>query len=137
MLLLTLTGFGMLVSGYLISIHWFPSTTFCSGVGDCEAVNASQYATIGDIPIAVLGFGMYAGIFLLTSMRNRFQPDTIEKTHLAVFGLSLIGVLFSAYLTYVELYVIHAICPWCVASAVIVTLIFFISLRDLFAWLNK
>jgi uncharacterized membrane protein len=49
---------------------------------------------------------------------------------LAVFGISLIGVLYSAYLTYLELFVILAVCKWCVASAVIMVVFFLLSLFE-------
>ena len=53
-----------------------------------------------------------------------------ETAPLLIFGLSLIGVLYSAYLTYLELFVIHAVCPWCVVSALIMTSIWILALVD-------
>jgi len=51
-----------------------------------------------------------------------------ENGPLAIFGISLAGVVFTAYLTWLEIYVIHAICPFCVASAVIIALIFIMAI---------
>lgn len=121
---------GMLVSGYLTWIHWGGSQALCTGVGDCETVNSSVYSEIAGVPIALLGFGMYLVLFGLSLYGRRSAPSTASTVALAVFGISLAGVLYSAYLTYLELAVIHAICPWCVSSAVLITLIFGVSMRD-------
>lgn len=121
---------GMVVSVYLTWIHWSGSKAFCAGVGDCEAVNTSAYAEVAGIPVALLGFGMYLALFALSLYGRRAGPEMLSTVTLAVFGISLAGVLYSAYLTYIELAVLHAICPWCVTSALLVTLIFGVSLRD-------
>ena len=121
---------GLLVSGYLTWIHWSHSAALCSGVGDCEVVNSSEYADVAGIPIALFGFCMYAAILGLSIYRSRVSMAVESSLVLAVFGISLAGVLYSAYLTYLELAVIHAICPWCVTSAVLITIIFAASLRD-------
>lgn len=121
---------GMLVSAYLTWIHWSGSKALCAGIGDCETVNTSAYAEIGGIPVALLGFGMYVALFGLSMYGRRADPGMLSTVALAVFGISLAGVLFSAYLTYIEVAVLHAICPWCVTSATLITLIFGVSLRD-------
>ena len=135
-LIAVLAAAGMAVSGYLSWIHWFPSSTFCSGVGDCEVVNTSQYATIGEIPIALLGLGMYLSILALAWLGKRSSSELHDNAGLAIFGFSLLGVLFSGYLTYIELVVIRAICPYCVISAIIVTLIFILSIPNFRAWMR-
>ncbi|MEK6256039.1 MAG: vitamin K epoxide reductase family protein [Chloroflexota bacterium] len=127
---------GLAVSAYLTWIHWFPSSTFCTGVGDCEAVNSSPYATLGSIPIAALGMLMYISVLAMAWVGKRNERQQADKAGLAIFGFSLLGVLFSGYLTYIELYVIHAICPWCVASAIIVSLIFLLSIRSFLDWMR-
>jgi len=121
----------MLVSAYLTWVKLARATALCAGVGDCEAVQTSRYSEIGGIPVAVLGLGAYAVLFILSVYGPRLSPALATYGPLAVFGIALIGVLFSAYLTYLELAVIHAICPWCVLSAIIITLILGFSLRDL------
>lgn len=127
---------GMAVSGYLSWIHWFPSSTLCSGVGDCEAVNTSPYATLGSIPIALLGLVMYASILGMVWVGHRSGGKAFDNAGLGIFGFSLLGVLFSGYLTYIELAVIHAVCPYCVVSAILVTLIFALSVPKFLAWLR-
>jgi uncharacterized membrane protein len=83
-------------------------------------VNASRYAYLGPIPIALLGLGAYIVIALLSlipAREDRVWPD------LAIFGLSLIGGLYSLYLTYIELFVLYAVCWWCAISAILILLI--------------
>ena len=108
MALLGLAGMG--VSAYLTYTHYRGGGYFCAGIGDCDYVNSSPYATLAGIPIAVLGFLVYAGIFgaALASLRGT-GTLALSAAPLALFGLALGGVLFSAYLTYVELFILHAI----------------------------
>ena len=108
---------------------------FCSGVGDCLAVQSSEFAEIAGIPIAVLGLGMYVTLLALVAARRFWSGATkagLDRPMAsATFGVALSGALYSGYLTYLELFEIEAICAWCVASAVIVTLIMVLSVPDL------
>ncbi|MBC7791241.1 MAG: vitamin K epoxide reductase family protein [Anaerolineae bacterium] len=102
----------------------------CS-VGSCEAVNTSKWAVFLGLPVAAWGLGAY--VVMLTLALTGLQPPlqesrTISWALVAVSGWSL---LFSLWLTYLELFVIHAICMYCVISAVIVALVFMASLVDL------
>lgn len=112
------------VSAYLLYIHWSKSSALCSGFGGCELVNSSPYSEVGGVPVALLGITGYALILLLSLWQSGTSAGTSLGIALALLGLSLIGVLYSAYLTYVELFVIKAVCPWCVASALLITGIF-------------
>lgn len=129
---IVLAAGGAIVSAILASFHYSPvaTATFCTGAGGCETVNTSPYSTIAGIPIALIGLGAYVVIGALAFASTRDWPIS-EQAPLAVFGLSLIGVLYSLYLTYLELFVIRAICPWCVASAVLITAIWIVSIADL------
>ena len=127
-----LSGCGAVVAIILASFHYSPATTaaLCTAAGGCETVNTSPYSTVAGIPIALFGFVAYLviGVLALVSIR----PGALaEYARLAVFGLSLVGVMYSAYLTYLEIFVIRAICPWCVASALIMAAIWALSLVDL------
>jgi len=100
-------------------------------------VNTSPYSTVAGIPVALLGMGAYVAIGALAFLSTREacpergrRGTLASQAHLAVFGLSLVGVLYSAYLTYLEVFVIRAICPWCVASALIVMAIWISSALD-------
>ncbi len=101
---------GMAIATYLTFIHYAGGQYFCGGVGDCDYVNSSSYAVVAGIPVALFGFLTYAGILAATIVGERARADwLVSLSPLAVFALSLAGVLFSAYLTYVELYILHAI----------------------------
>jgi uncharacterized membrane protein len=129
MRLLALAGLG--VSGYLTWTHLTNHAIACGGSHDCDIVQQSAYSTVLGIPVALLGVLAYATLLALLLLRGHL-PEALEAyIPLAVFGISLIGVLYSAYLTYLEIYVIYAICRWCATSAIIVTAIFFLSLPDL------
>jgi uncharacterized membrane protein len=88
-------------------------------------VNSSRFAFIGPIPVAALGLGAYIAILVLSLIKtdeNRLWPSQL------IFGFALIGVLFQGYLSYIELFVLYAICYWCVASQIIILLIFILAL---------
>ena len=129
MRLLALAGLG--VSGYLTWTHVTNQAIACGGLQDCDIVQQSVYSAVLGIPVALLGVLAYATLLALLLLRGRLPEEWDAYIPLAVFGISLIGVLYSAYLTYLEIYVIYAICRWCAASAVIITAIFFLSLPDL------
>jgi uncharacterized membrane protein len=126
-----LSAIGALIAIVLASFHYSEETSavLCTGAGGCSTVNSSPYSTVAGVPIAVIGLGAYLVIGGLAFLSTR-EGRLAHQAPLAVFGLSLVGVLYSAYLTYLELFVIHAICPWCVASAVVMLLIWVTSIVD-------
>ena len=101
----------------------------CS-VGSCETVNSSRWAVFLGIPVAGWGVAWYVGMFVLAlvSTGERFAESSLVS--LVLLMVAGTGLVFSLYLTYLELFRIHAICQWCVVSAIIVTIIFFVSLSD-------
>ena len=101
----------------------------CS-IGSCETVNTSKWATFLGLPVAAWGLLFYLDVFAVALIGTfpRFENQPVISVVLVV--QSAIGVLFSGWLTYLELAVIHAICIWCVTSACVVTLIFIVSLMD-------
>ena len=127
---LGLAALGALDAAYLTWIKFANTQALCTGAGGCEAVNTSVYSEINGIPIAAFGLGMYLLIALLLGLENRVE---LARTYgrLAVFGLALTGTLYSAYLTYVELFVLHAVCPYCVISAVAVTALLVLAVARL------
>src|SRR6266536_88738 len=111
-LVLAVVGVG--IAGYLTWVHYAGIKVVClAGGGGCEKVQSSTYAELAGVPVALLGLIGYVGI--LFSML--VLPG--ETGRLAVAFLSLVGFGFSMYLTWAELFRIHAICQWCVASAAI------------------
>lgn len=130
--LLLLAVLGTAVAVYLTFVALDPNVEpFCSGVGDCHTVQSSKYAEVGPIPVAVLGLGMYLVLLGLIGARRFLAVGRDPRFALLTFALALSGALYSAYLTYLELFVIDAICVWCVISATIVTAIFVCSIPDL------
>jgi uncharacterized membrane protein len=128
---LALLGTG--VAGYLSWVHLGGAPALCSGVGGCEQVQASRFAVVAGVPVALLGLALYLGLTALALWRARSGAATPAPVALALFGLALAGSLYSAYLTYLELAIIGAICPWCVASAVLVTALCGLAGWDLLA----
>ena len=106
---------GVAIAGYLTWIHYAGLDPVCvGGTGGCERVQSSPWAELAGIPVAVLGLAAYATILASLAL-----PEQAGRS-LAAF-VSLVGVGFSAWLTYVELFEIEAICQWCVASAAVMT----------------
>jgi len=101
----------------------------CS-IGECETVNLSKYATLVGVPVAVWGLGFYVSLFLvaLAGTTDRFV-NAAWVSHV-MLAMTAWGVLFSGWLTYLELAVINAICMFCVISAINVTVIFLVSLLE-------
>ncbi len=128
LLIPTLAVLGILDSLYLSYVKIAHAKPFCAGLGDCETVNTSVYSVFLGIPIAYLGVLMYATLFVLSYWGPRLPEPLATYAPLLVMGIAFGGVLYSAYLTYLELYVIEAICMYCVISATLITLIFLASL---------
>ncbi len=102
----------------------------CS-VGECETVNTSRWATFLHVPVAGWGLATYVVIFALAAFGLSARGDGSLKISWALVAVTGWSVLFSGWLTYLELFVIHAICIWCVTSACIMVAIFIASLVDL------
>jgi uncharacterized membrane protein len=110
---LALAGIG--IAGYLTWVHYNGLEPVCvGGGGGCEKVQASRWAELGGVPVAVLGLAGYVAILASLAL-----PEEIGAS--AAAFLALVGFGFSAWLTYVELVKIDAICQWCVASAAVMT----------------
>jgi uncharacterized membrane protein len=100
----------------------------------CETVQTSAYSDFLGVPVALYGVAGFASLFVVSLVG--LQPRWLERREptVLVAALSGVGVAFSAYLTYLEASVIHAWCQWCVASAVIIAVIFALSLLGLLTW---
>jgi uncharacterized membrane protein len=122
---------GVLDAIYLLVYKLTNNNAMCLGNGGCHNVNFSSYSEIGGIPVSVFGIVAFLIIVGLLLLEPRLKIVK-ENGPLAIFGISLAGVAFTAYLTWLEVYVIHAICPFCVASAVIIALIFILAIIRLF-----
>ena len=128
LLIPALAVLGILDSLYLSYVKIAHAKPFCAGLGDCDTVNSSPYSVFMGVPIAYLGVLMYAALFVLSYWGPRLPEPLATYAPLLVMAMAFGGVLYSAYLTYLELYVIEAICIYCVISATLITLIFLSSL---------
>ncbi len=128
---------GLGVSIYLTFVEVTHSNAICGPVGDCNAVQSSPYAKLfGFLPIGLLGAIGYIAI-LAAWLWRRLRHDSLANiAGPAMYGMALFGTLFTIYLTYLELFVIHAVCIWCLSSAVIITALMLISLPPVTQWLS-
>jgi uncharacterized membrane protein len=125
--LLSLGGF--LVALYLYLFKVGIIGTLACGAGGCETVQASSYSRFMGVEVALYGVVGYLSLFVLSLVA--LQRDAADqRVPRVLFAMSGLGLGFTIYLTYVELFVIHAICRWCVSSAVIISLIFVTTLLD-------
>lgn len=126
--ILSLIGLG--VAGYLGYVETQAVTAVCGPIGDCNTVQSSPYATLfGVLPIGVLGVIGYVAILGLWFWKQVRNDWLAERASLAIFGMAVFGTIFSLYLTYLEPFVIKAVCAWCLSSAVIITLIMLGNIR--------
>jgi len=129
-LAIILTIIGLLVSIYMTIYKITSNDSMCIGSGDCKTVNASRYAEVYGIPVAVLGIAGYSAILAVLFLGRR--PGFLQQNGtLLFFGLSLTGFLFTLYLIFVEVALIKAYCPFCITSQTAMTLIFIISVIQL------
>jgi uncharacterized membrane protein len=119
---------GIGVAGYLAYIETQPVTPICGPIGNCETVQQSSFAKIfGILPMGVFGLLGYFGLLAAWLIR-RFLAKWEQPAAVAFFGMAFFAVIFSSYLTYLEPFVIHAVCIWCLSSAVISTLLLLLGL---------
>jgi uncharacterized membrane protein len=113
---IVLAVLGLGVAAYLTYVHYEGVRPVCGLGGNCEKVQTSEWSKLGGVPVALLGLLGYVAI-----LGSLF----VDREEALVAGalIALVGFGFSAYLTYRELFTIDAICPWCVASAIIMTLL--------------
>jgi uncharacterized membrane protein len=117
---------GLLVSIYMTIYKVTNNEAMCIGSGGCSVVNASRYSEVNGIPVALIGVGGYAAILALLFLEQRpgfFQ----ENGTMMLFGISLVGFLFTLYLIVVEVFFIKAYCPFCLTSQGVMTIIFILS----------
>ena len=107
---------GLAIAGYLTVVHYAGGAPVCAIAHGCETVQKSSYASLAGVPVALLGLIGYAGI-LLSLLRDD------EEGRMVTAFLTLLGFGFSAWLTYVEVGRLHAICIWCVGSAICMTIL--------------
>jgi uncharacterized membrane protein len=101
-----------------------------AGSSGCQTVAESSYSHLFGINVAVFGILGYALLLIASLLRG-------DGARMAGFGISLVGVGYSVYLTYLELFKIEAICQWCVGSAVLMTILFGVDVVRMVAYVGR
>jgi len=122
---------GLFVSAYLWLYKLGVIGTLACGTGGCETVQLSSQSRFLGVEVAAIGFAGYALLLLLTmaSLQPRYANSIRLLQVIALLGAG--AVLFTLYLKYLELFVIHAICRWCVGSAVLIVVFFTLIVLEL------
>ena len=122
---------GVFVAAYLYLYKTGRIGSVMCGSGGCETVQFSEWSRFLGLEVSLIGLAGYAGLLAL-SIATLQGPLARKRWPVRLLALlSGIGVAFAVYLTYLEVFVIHAICRWCVGSAVIISGIFACSLLGL------
>ncbi len=130
MIVATLALAGIFVSTYLLLYKLGIIGELSCSVGSCETVNSSKWATFLGMPVAAWGVAWYVGMFALAIVSTGARFVDSRSVSTVLLGMAASGLIFSTYLTYLELFRIHAICQWCIVSAIIVTIIFCFCVAD-------
>ena len=104
---------GIAVAGYLTWVHYDETALVCVAGGGCETVQQSSYAEIAGLPVALLGLGGYTVVLGLILWDAPYA-------RLAAASLALVGLAFSVYLLVLQLFVIDAVCVWCMANDLVI-----------------
>ncbi|MFT4309977.1 MAG: vitamin K epoxide reductase family protein [Candidatus Woesearchaeota archaeon] len=121
---------GLIIAGYALYLHYAPTgeTTFCniSDSFNCDIVNKSAYATFIGIPVALIGIGRYVTFMLLSflDIKNYFG----SPMHILILALSIIGMIFTLYLVYVEAFILYTWCVVCIGNSIMMLLVFLLSI---------
>ncbi len=115
--MVVITVLGIALTAYLTYVHYSGIKPACTAGQSCIKVQTSVWSKLDGVPVALIGLIGYVGIFF-----SLLVPDR-EESRLATLGMTLIGFGFSAYLTYRELFSIHAVCEECATSAVLITIL--------------
>jgi uncharacterized membrane protein len=129
---LSLTG--LAIAAYLTWAHYQHDALVC-GLGDCQTVQASKYAEVAGVPIAILGVGMFAAVIGLVTVRS-WKPAIADLASVSIIFMTLTGVLYYAYLTWIEVFELEAICQWCVLSSLMTVGILVNETRDYLRSMN-
>jgi uncharacterized membrane protein len=108
---------GIAVAGYLTYVHYRPAALICTAGGGCEAVQSSKYAVLAGIPVAILGLAAWISALVLTAWNS-------ELARTLAAALALTALAFAAYLVILQLFVIDAICLWCMTNDLVLAPLF-------------
>jgi uncharacterized membrane protein len=121
---------GLFLGVYLTLYHYGFIGTLACNVSSCEKVQSSRWSMFLGLPVATWGAGFYALLLMLTvaGLQERFESS--RGLALALLLLTGWGLLFTAWLNYLEAFVLHAWCEWCLGSATMVVILFLLALMD-------
>lgn len=122
--------FGILIAAYLTLYKVGAIAELNCAVGSCETVQFSRWANLFGLPVAAWGIVFYVVLLALALASLQARWIDSRAMSLALVAWTSWGVLFSAWLTFLELFVIHAICQWCVVSALLVVITCGLSVVD-------
>ena len=120
--MIAITVLGIILTSYLVYVHYSGAKPICTASTACLTVQKSQWSKLAGVPVALIGLIGYIGIFLALLARD----SELDRT--ALLGMTFVGFGFSGYLTYRELFSIHEVCEECATSAVFMTILFACSL---------
>lgn len=122
---------GLLIAGYLSWVELRGELPACGPLKGCEEVALSAYSRIGGIPVAVFGVGLSLALLGLAIAWWRTNDGRLLAAH---YGLSLLGVVFEVYFTWLQLFVIGAVCVWCASYGISLVARFLVAL---WVWLRR
>jgi uncharacterized membrane protein len=131
MAIAVLSLIGVFLATYLTLYKLGYLETLACGTGSCEVVQASRWSRLFGLPVAMWGAGFYLAMFAVAGAGSMGRLAESRRVSVALAAMSGCGVLFSGWLTYVEIWRLHAICRYCVASAGLVVAVFVLSVVDL------
>jgi len=125
---------GVGVTGYLTNNHFSGGQLACFGGGGCEQVQASRFALLYGVPVALLGLGFYLTSLFLGVIGLLHRPGLARSAAPVLFVLTLTAGLFSLYLTGLQMVVLHSFCSWCLTSAGLSAALLGLSVSLVWRW---
>ncbi len=125
----SISAIGLAVALYIAYVQLFQVQAICGPLQDCNSVLQSRYAKLlGFIPNSVLGTLSYLALFVLWGWQARRRDWVSHQVPVLIFAITLLGSLLSIFLTLIQVTILKALCIWCLSSAVIIVLLFLLSL---------
>lgn len=121
---------GLFLAAYLTLYHYGYVGQIACGTGGCETVQASKWSRFIGLPVALWGAGYYASVFAVATVGSIGASAERPWPTALLLALNGWGLIFSSWLTWLEVARIHAICRYCVVSAILVGVLFVLSVLD-------